>query len=76
MAQIELIGSEYNPKAAPEKATKTEAGKGKGVGARLRAAAERLRGRKAAADADTHEKADKRMSGKSKARSSSQKKPG
>ena len=76
VAQIELIGSEYNPKAAPEKETKTEAGKAKGVGARLRAAAERLRGRKAAADADTHEKADKRMSGKSKARSSSQKKPG
>ena len=46
VAQVELIGSEYDPKAK----VKTEAGgeepkpKAKGVGGRLRAAAERLRG--------------------------------
>ena len=76
VAQVELVGSEYNPKTAAEKGTKTEGAKPKGMGGRLKAAAERLRGRKAAAEGDTHEKADKRMSGKSKARSSSQKKPG
>jgi large subunit ribosomal protein L17 len=48
VAQIELIGSEYNPSAATEKpAAEAPAPKGKGVGGRLRAAAERLRGRKA-----------------------------
>jgi large subunit ribosomal protein L17 len=46
-AQIELIGSEFNPKAAP-KETKTSdtPKKTQGVGDRLRAAAERLRGKK------------------------------
>jgi len=53
VAQIELVGSEYDPKAK----AKTEAGgeepkpKAKGVGGRLRAAAERLRGKKEEADA-------------------------
>ena len=45
VAQIELVGSEYDPNA---EATKTEAKaqqKPKGVGGRLRAAAERLRGK-------------------------------
>lgn len=46
MAQIELVGSEYNPKAAPKPAKATEAPKAKGVGGRLRAAADRLRGKK------------------------------
>ncbi len=42
-AQIELVGSEYNPNAGAEK---TEAAaKPKGVGGRLRAAASRLRGK-------------------------------
>ena len=48
-AQVELIGSEYNPSAVTGEKT-GEAGapkKGKGVGGRLRAAAERLRGKKA-----------------------------
>jgi large subunit ribosomal protein L17 len=46
-AQIELIGSEFDPKAAP-KETKTSdtPKKTQGVGDRLRAAAERLRGKK------------------------------
>src|SRR5262249_16059717 len=45
VAQVELIGSEYNPRAAAEaEAKKAEAPKPKGVGGRLKAAAERLRG--------------------------------
>ena len=47
LAQIELVGSEYNPNAESDKADKAEAKKPKGVGGRLRAAAERLRGKKA-----------------------------
>jgi large subunit ribosomal protein L17 len=48
VAQIELIGSEYDPSAATEKTKTAEAApvKAKGVGGRLRAAAERLRGKK------------------------------
>ncbi len=47
LAQIELVGSEYDPNAESDKAEKAEAKKPKGVGGRLRAAAERLRGKKA-----------------------------
>jgi large subunit ribosomal protein L17 len=43
VAQIELVGSEYDPNAATEKTD--EAAKPKGVGSRLRAAAGRLRGK-------------------------------
>jgi large subunit ribosomal protein L17 len=50
VAQIELVGSEYNPRAAQDKETaeKDAAGKpkGKGVGERLKAAAQRMRGGK------------------------------
>ena len=49
VAQIELVGSEYNPNLAAEKAKAAEKPKPKGVGSRLRAAAERLRGKKAEA---------------------------
>ena len=55
VAQVELIGSEYDPKAKAEKEEKTEGEKPKakgGVGGRLRAAAERLRGGKKAAGAE------------------------
>jgi large subunit ribosomal protein L17 len=45
VAQIELIGSEFNPNAETEKAAAADAAKPKGVGGRLRAAAERLRGK-------------------------------
>jgi len=48
VAQIELVGSEFNPNADTEKAAAAAAAKPKGVGGRLRAAAERLRGKKAA----------------------------
>jgi large subunit ribosomal protein L17 len=81
VAQIELVGSEYDPKAAGEKAGKEPAeaqagAKAQGVGGRLRAAAQRLRGRKAApetAEEGSSETAGKR-SGKSRSRASSQKK--
>jgi large subunit ribosomal protein L17 len=48
VAYVELIGSEFNPraKAEAEAATETAKPKAKGVGGRLRAAAERLRGGK------------------------------
>jgi large subunit ribosomal protein L17 len=47
VAQIELVGSEYDPNADKDAAERAEAKKPKGVGGRLRAAAERLRGKKA-----------------------------
>jgi large subunit ribosomal protein L17 len=46
VAQVELVGSEYNPKAKPEGGGEETKPKAKGVGGRLRAAAERLRGGK------------------------------
>ena len=45
VAQVELVGSEYDPKAKQEaEASEEQKPKAKGVGGRLRAAAERLRG--------------------------------
>jgi hypothetical protein len=48
VAQVELIGSEFNPRAKAEADAKAQGAKPKatGVGGRLRAAAERLRGKK------------------------------
>jgi large subunit ribosomal protein L17 len=48
VAQVELVGSEFNPRAKAEAAAASETAKpkSKGVGGRLRAAAERLRGSK------------------------------
>jgi large subunit ribosomal protein L17 len=57
VAQIELVGSEFNPNAEAEKAASTEKPQAKGVGGRLRAAAERLRG-KAKAEGDEGEGAE------------------
>jgi large subunit ribosomal protein L17 len=51
VAQLELVGSEYDPKAAPKETRTAEAPKTKGVGDRIRAAAERLRGKKEDPDA-------------------------
>src|SRR5687767_493789 len=45
VAQIELVGSEFNPNAEAEKVEAKKAKPG-GVGGRLRAAADRLRGKK------------------------------
>jgi large subunit ribosomal protein L17 len=55
MAMVELVGSEYDPKAKREKGDKEAAGrqKGSGVSGRLRAAAERLRGKRAAEEAES-----------------------
>jgi large subunit ribosomal protein L17 len=54
LALVELVGSEFNPKAAAEKAAKDKAEKPKagGVGGRLRAAADRLRGKKVAEETE------------------------
>src|SRR5216117_1792500 len=60
VAQIELVGSEYNPNAEAEKKATAEKAKPKGVGGRLRAAAERLRGRKEADEAETDESSAKK----------------
>lgn len=49
VAQVELVGSEFNPREKAEAAAAAEGTKPgtKGVGGRLRAAAQRLRGKKA-----------------------------
>jgi large subunit ribosomal protein L17 len=58
VAQVELVGSEFDPKVHAEAAATTEAKpKAKGVGGRLRAAAERLRGKKDDAEAGAGKKA-------------------
>ena len=62
VAQIELVGSEFNPNSEAEKAEAAQKAAPKGVGGRLRAAAERLRGKKAEESAEegaTTEKAAK-----------------
>jgi len=53
VAQLELIGSEFDPKATPKDVKAAAAPKPKaGVGTRLRAAADRLRGKKDEDDAE------------------------
>lgn len=49
VAQVELVGSEFTPKAQGEKEARAAAAppKPKGVGGRIRAAAERIRGKRA-----------------------------
>src|SRR3990172_6668031 len=64
IAQVELVGSEFNPRAKAETESKAEGAKpkAKGVGGRLRAAADRLRGKKSGGDegdAKVEEKAEK-----------------
>ncbi len=59
VAQIELVGSEFDPSAQVEKEAAAEPKK-KGMGGRLRAAAERLRGRKAEGEEEAAEKPDKK----------------
>src|SRR5216110_2465800 len=62
IAQVELIGSEFNPRAKAEAdaAAEGEKPKPKGVAGRLRAAAERLRGKKD----DTSDAGGKKVSSK------------
>jgi large subunit ribosomal protein L17 len=53
IAQLELVGSEYDPKASPKDTKAAAAPKPKtGVGGRLRAAADRLRGKKDEGDVE------------------------
>jgi large subunit ribosomal protein L17 len=66
VAQIELVGSEYNPNAEAEKKEAAQQQKPKGVGGRLRAAAERLRG-KAKAEGEEGEGAEAQPPKKTKA---------
>ena len=65
IAQVELVGSEFNPraKAEAEAANEEAAPKPKGVGGRLRAAAERLRGGKKDDTGDAAKKASKPAKG-------------
>jgi len=59
VAQIELVGSEFNPNAEAEKTAAAAKAKPQGVGGRLRAAAERLRGKKAEAAEEGEQGAEK-----------------
>jgi large subunit ribosomal protein L17 len=62
VAQVELVGSEFNPRAKAEAEARTEGAKpkGKSVGGRLRAAAERLRSGKKAEGAEEAKPATRR----------------
>jgi large subunit ribosomal protein L17 len=63
IAQIELVGSEFNPRASAEADAKKDAApKPKGVGGRLKAAAERLRGKKTEDTGDGGKKAQAKPS--------------
>lgn len=77
IAQVELVGSEFNPRAKAEAdaASESEAPKATGVGGRLRAAAQRLRGKKEEAPAEEG-KATKRPAGKSAGAKKAQRKKG
>ncbi len=52
VAQVELLGFEYDPKAKAAKDEKKAEAKPKSVGARVKAAADRLRGKRAAEEAE------------------------
>jgi large subunit ribosomal protein L17 len=52
VAQIELLGFEFDPKAKAAKDEKKAEAKPKGVGARVKAAADRLRGKRKAEEAE------------------------
>jgi large subunit ribosomal protein L17 len=74
VALVELLGSEFNPKAAAEKAAaKAARPRAKGVGGRLRAAAERLRGKRQAEEAESEaaESAEVRSQARAAARKGS-----
>jgi large subunit ribosomal protein L17 len=62
VAQVELVGSEYNPALEREGEATEAAAPKKGVGSRLRAAASRLRGKKAEGGEDAAAKAEESKS--------------
>jgi large subunit ribosomal protein L17 len=67
VAHVELVGSEFNPRAKAEADAKKEgAPKKTGVGGRLRAAAERLRGKKEEPADETADKKPAKRSAKKK----------
>jgi large subunit ribosomal protein L17 len=68
VAHVELVGSEFNPRAKAEAdaASQADKPKAKGVGGRLRAAAERLRGKKEEAPADDAKETKKKTAKKQK----------
>lgn len=70
VAQVELVGSEYDPKAEEAQKPEGEKPKTKGVGGRLRAAADRLRGSRKdkAEEADAAEAAEARQAKAAKAK--------
>ncbi|MBE3111531.1 MAG: 50S ribosomal protein L17 [Acidobacteria bacterium] len=73
LALVELVGSEFNPKATADKAAKNKVDKpkAKGMGGRLRAAAERIRGKKAAGQSEDAAATDAEV--KSQARAAARK---
>jgi large subunit ribosomal protein L17 len=74
IAQLELVGSEFDPKAEPKETRAAQAPKPKaGVGGRLRAAADRLRGKKADDDADKKAARGGQTKGRSAKRTTPQK---
>ena len=65
IAQVELVGSEFDPRVKAEgPAAEGAAPKAKGVGGRLRAAAERLRGGKKTEERAENDAASRRGAGK------------
>jgi large subunit ribosomal protein L17 len=54
VAQVELLGFEFDPKAKAAKDEKKGEAKPKSVGSRLKAAADRLRGKRQAEEAEGH----------------------
>src|SRR6202521_3184353 len=65
MAQVELVGSEFDPKAKAESdVAGTPKPKAQGVGGRLRAAAARLRGKKTDEERAENDAASRRGTGK------------
>ena len=70
VAQVELVGSEFNPRAKADTDAAKESAKpqGKGVGGRLRAAAERLRGSGKKKDEAESEEAPKPSKAKKRSR--------
>ena len=69
VAQIELVGSEYDPNADEKKTETPAAKKSGGVGGRLRAAAQRLRGKKAEGEGEDEAEAKKAKPGRTKTKS-------
>ncbi len=69
VAHVELVGSEFNPRAKAEADAAIQGAKpkAKGVGGRLRAAAERLRGKKAESPAEGTKETKKKAAKKKKA---------